>query len=89
MESSLGQLNAVTDLSWLWPEHQLQNTPVEMAGGRSLESAHLDTEVRARGYRHSCLTRLSLPSVTLPVGHISQISVWAVLVPASGELTFM
>lgn len=69
--------------------HQLQNTSVETAGSPALESAHLDTEVRARGYRHSCLARLSLPSVTLPVGHISQFSVWAGLVPASGELTLM
>lgn len=87
MESSLYQLNAVTDLSWLWPEHLLHNTTLETTGSRALESAHLDTEVMARGYRHSCPTRLSLPSVTLPAGHISQFPVWAVLVPASGKLT--
>lgn len=90
MESSLCQLSAATDLSWHmvlnWPEHNLQNIAVETAGSHALESAHLDIEVRARGHRHSYLTRLSLPGVTLPAGCISQSSVWTAWAPASGDL---
>ena len=44
---------------------------------------------RTRGHRHSSITRLSLPSVTLSARHIRQSSVWAAWAPAPGGLTLL